>query len=177
MPIFNVTLVLYRARVHPWAICGDLDEEILLEIYNTIAIVIHSSYLSQQPGNSYYPNLIEADDDDHDGLMKEVADVGRTEKLEKTFENLPVSSPLIQMQQYDKIWYTKEANSRIFRMQAYGQKVCPRGKPIVKEEGLHKRSIHWVESIQIKFKPEGGIPEKPIKEKKTRVKKVKVETI
>jgi hypothetical protein len=51
---FQFYVVLYRAKIHPWAICGDLDEEILLEIYNTIAIVIHTSYLSQQPGMLEY---------------------------------------------------------------------------------------------------------------------------
>jgi len=170
--------VLYRARIHPWALCGDLDEVILREIYNTIAIVINTSYLSQQPGNSYYPNLIEKDDDDHNGLIKDIID-RETEKIEETFENLPVSSPVVQMQ-YDEIWYTKECNSPKFRMQAYGRSECPLGNIIVKEEGLHKRSIHWVESIQVKFKPEGGIPEKAVKIKKTRVKRVKkveIETI
>jgi formamidopyrimidine-DNA glycosylase len=54
--------VLYRAEVHPWALCGQLDVATSRELYRAIATVISSSYLSQQnPAQAYYTGLIGVD--------------------------------------------------------------------------------------------------------------------
>jgi hypothetical protein len=39
----------YRCRIHPFALCGDLDEQAWREICQSILLVIRSSYAKQRP--------------------------------------------------------------------------------------------------------------------------------
>lgn len=62
----------------------------------------------------------------------------------------------------NNIWYSKEANVNKFDFEVYSQKICPLGYGITKEKGLHDRSIHWVESLQIKCAPAPKLVDTPI---------------
>ena len=168
--LFFIFSVLYRSRIHPWAVCGDVSDEILLELYNTIVIVIYSSYLSQQPGDSYYPGLVDGNDEhDHNGLLsKEILkknmissnSLKELKELEQlllsdngTLKSLKSNKDKTENKELKSIWNSKEANSKNFKFQVYAQRVCPLGNIIQKVEGPHKRSIHWVKSVQTKCTP------------------------
>lgn len=195
--------------------CGGIDDETLLELYETIVTVIYSSYLSHQPGDSYYPGLTDHNDD-HNGLIskeilkKNVLDTQiNIEELnsliescsedEKNMRKLIKTPSKVQKTKtagitgtsdgdiddqigdipLNPIWNSDKANSRQFRFQVYAQKTCPKGIAVIKEEGLHKRSIHWVPSIQVKCAPiinlVDGVEVKIVKVKKPRKAKVVAE--
>ena len=175
--------------------CGDLADDILFELYETIVIVIYSSYLSQKSGNSYYRNMSDQTDDSNGLLSKEILkkneiDLMNSSKeldslsssldidlsLEKIIKPKPVkkitqnlvecNDPKIRI---SNIWDSKLANTPTFKFQVYAQQYCPLGNLIIKEEALHKRSVHWVESIQTKCTPKNG---RIIIEKKKKSKKI-----
>jgi hypothetical protein len=164
--------VLYRTRIHPWALCGDVSDDVLFELYEAIVTVIYSSYLSQQPGDAYYPGLTDAKDD-HNGLIsKEVLQKNKISLKDLQTMISPTSSDTKDTSERSSVWESKAANSLDFRFQAYAQHICPLGNIIVKEEGLHKRAVHWVPSLQTKCAP--AVETVRIeKVKKTRAKKVK----
>lgn len=144
--------VLYRTRIHPWALCGYISEEILYELYESIAIVIQSSYLSQQ---LYYPGLVDAQDN-HNGLMsKEEVKKNRItlEELQRSVSPSAVSPAANAGSSRSSVWHSVEATSTVFRLKAYAQTVCPLGNAIIKEKGLHDRSVHWVPSVQVRCAP------------------------
>ena len=193
--------MLYRSKIHPWAVCGDLTDDILFELYETIVVVIYSSYLSQKPGDSYYPGLVDHEDD-HNGLLsKEMLKKNKIElnmiqelllsntvdnklsnKLNKSKSSKIIESSInnntnnINNDNKEKeiristIWNSKEANTPIFRFQVYSQQYCPLGNIIIKEEALHKRSIHWVESIQTKCSPKNPVKKIEVVKKPRKVK-------
>ena len=147
--------VLYRTKIHPWALCGDVSDEILLELYEAVVVVIYSSYLSQSPGDSYYPGLTDAKDD-HNGLISQEVLLTKSTIGLLDLQNKLSPSPSTSISSErptSSIWSSKAANSLDFRFQAYAQSICPLGNQIIKQEGLHKRSIHWVPSLQTKCTP------------------------
>lgn len=165
--------MLYRTKIHPWALCGDISDEVLLELYEAIVTVIYSSYLSQQPGDSYYPGLTDAKDD-HNGLISQEVLAKNTISLKDLKKKIsPSTSPVSSEKPTTSIWYSKAANSLDFRFQAYAQQICPLGNQIIKQEGLHKRSIHWVPSLQTRCTPANGIDTTIVKKRSTRKKVVK----
>lgn len=133
--------------------------------------VIYSSYLSQQPGDSYYPGLTDAKDN-HNGLIsKEILEKNKISLKDLQKMISPSSTDPKNTSKTSSVWNSKAANSANFRLQAYAQHVCPLGNMIVKEEGLHKRAIHWVPSLQTKCAPAVEAV-KIVKVKKTRPKKI-----
>lgn len=172
--LFPFSAVLYRTRIHPWALCGDVSDDVLFELYEAIVTVIYSSYLSQQPGDSYYPGLTDAKDD-HNGLIsKEMLEKNKISLKDLQNMILPTSPDSEEKSKTSSVWNSKAANSVDFRFQAYAQQICPLGYAIVKEEGLHKRAVHWVPALQIKCAPAVEAV-KIVKVKKARAKKAKEE--
>ena len=115
-------------------------------------IVIQSSYLSQQ---LYYPGLVDAQDN-HNGLMsKEEVSRNRItlQELRKNISPSAASPVGSDGSSRSSVWSSTEATSTVFRLKAYAQLVCPLGNAIIKEEGLHKRSVHWVPSLQVRCAP------------------------
>ena len=134
--------------------------------------VIYSSYLSQQPGDAYYPGLTDAKDD-HNGLIsKEVLQKNKISLKDLQTMISPTSSEPKDKSRISSVWTSKAANSANFRFQAYAQQICPLGNTIVKEEGLHKRAVHWVPALQTKCAPAVETV-KIAKVKKPRAKKLK----
>lgn len=118
-------------------------------------IVIQSSYLSQQ---TYYPGLVDTQDN-HNGLMSKEQILKNRITLEELRKSIDSSgsSPVDQVRgSRNSVWTSAEANSIAFKMQAYAQVVCPLGNAIIKEEGLHKRAVHWVPSVQVRCAPSVG---------------------
>ena len=142
-----------------------------MELYEAIVTVIYSSYLSQQPGDSYYPGLTDARDD-HNGLISQEVLVSKSTISLKDLENkISPSSSSLSPEKPSSIWNSKAANSLDFRFQAYAQQICPLGNHIIKQEGLHKRSIHWVPSLQTKCTPANADILDTIVTKKRRTRK------
>ena len=82
--------------------------------------------------------------------------VGKPEKAGKAGK-VGKSGDVKDVEIKKSIWLSKEANSMDFKFQVYAQRICPIGCVVVKEEGLHKRSVHWVPSVQVVGAPENGI--------------------
>ena len=164
--------------------CGDLTDDILFQLYETIVIVIYSSYLSQKSGNSYYRSISDQTDDSNGLLSMEILKKNEINSMKsaKKKELCSLSSSLdidlslekiLKLKPEKKItknsfesndpkirisnvWDSKMANTPVFKFQVYSQQYCPLGNLIKKEEALHKRSIHWVESVQTKCTPKNG---------------------
>lgn len=45
--------ILYRSRLHPWAVCGDLDDTAWKDLHFHIVSVIEASYATQSPRSAY----------------------------------------------------------------------------------------------------------------------------
>ena len=114
--------VLYLSKVHPWAVCGEIDQATWMSIYDAIVSIINKSYYSQMQGyHSRYEQKIES------SIIQEINENS----------DLPT-----------------HVASTEFRLSVYGCTICPGGFNVVKEVGLHKRSIYWVPKVQTLCSPD-----------------------
>jgi formamidopyrimidine-DNA glycosylase len=44
-----------------------------------------------------------------------------------------------------------------YEFKVYGRAICPRGHVVKKEVGPHKRSVHWVQAVQVRCKPDTNL--------------------
>ena len=107
--------VLYLSKIHPFALCGSLDDASWKILYTTIRDTIRLSYFSQTQ---------------LDGVLFDENDE-------------------LLARRDDRKDYSR------FEFIIYAQKYTrDTGERVVRQEGLHKRTIHWVPSIQTKHAPD-----------------------
>lgn len=107
--------VLYLSKIHPFALCGSLDEDSWKKLYIIIRDTIRLSYFSQTQ---------------LDGVLFDENDELLANRNNRT--------------DYSKFEF-------IIYSQVYTRDT---GAKVVRQEGTHKRTIHWVPSIQIRHAPD-----------------------
>ena len=115
--------VLYRARIHPFALCGSVvvEKGALRAIYDSIVIVISSSYNSQHV------------------YSRDIPGKGGTRTVEGEDETIWAS--------------TEATSTSFAFLVYRQKKCPVTSLSVVKETGLHGRAIYWVPSMQTLCSP------------------------
>ena len=127
--------IFYRAKLNPFLNCNDLSDDQWRVLYDQIVVVV-GTHLRATP-------LIYL-------LTHSLLTHSLTHSLAFVLIEHSFASQLPSLQ--NKKLLSEKYNNQEFNFYVYSRSFCANGYKVIREEGPHKRTIHYVQELQGKIK-------------------------